>query len=468
MNNRHKQFYDRKYIAGFNDGDISVTKFPKGLSKDIVKQISNIKKENNYMFNYRLEAYHNFLNLKNPKWGLKYLEEINFNDFIYYLKATKGQSNNWDEIPKKIKETFKKLGIPEAEAKFLSGVNSQYDSETVYHNQLDEITKQGVIFLDTDTAWKKHPELLKKYFGKIVPSNDNKYAALNSAVWSGGTFIYVPKGIKINKPLQAYFRINATNMGQFERTLIIVDEGADIQYVEGCTAPIYSKSALHAAVVEIYIHKNAKCKYTTIQNWSNDVYNLVTKRAYVEENGFMEWVDGNIGSKVNMKYPSCILAGEGARGICISIAIASQGMRQDAGAKMIHLAPNTSSQIISKSVAYNGGSTNYRGLVKMTNKATYSRTRVDCDTLLLDKKSQSDTIPTCIISNSTSTVEHEASISKLSKDLLFYMMAKGLDEATAKQQIILGFISPFTQELPMEYAVELNALIKLDMEGSVG
>lgn len=468
MNNQHKQFYDRKYIAGFNDGDISVTKFPKGLSKDIVKQISNIKKENNYMFNYRLEAYHNFLNLKNPKWGLKYLEEINFNDFIYYLKATKGQSNNWDEIPKKIKETFKKLGIPEAEAKFLSGVNSQYDSETVYHNQLDEITKQGVIFLDTDTAWKKHPELLKKYFGKIVPSNDNKYAALNSAVWSGGTFIYVPKGIKINKPLQAYFRINATNMGQFERTLIIVDEGADIQYVEGCTAPIYSKSALHAAVVEIYIHKNAKCKYTTIQNWSNDVYNLVTKRAYVEENGFMEWVDGNIGSKVNMKYPSCILAGEGARGICISIAIASQGMRQDAGAKMIHLAPNTSSQIISKSVAYNGGSTNYRGLVKMTNKATYSRTRVDCDTLLLDKKSQSDTIPTCIISNSTSTVEHEASISKLSKDLLFYMMAKGLDEATAKQQIILGFISPFTQELPMEYAVELNALIKLDMEGSVG
>ena len=467
MSNNHRQFYDRKYSAGFNDGDIGVKKFKPGLSEAIVKEISKEKNESPFLLEFRLAAYKIFINKQNPKWA-KILDHIDFNEFVYYLKATKNQANDWDDVPQKIKDTFKKLGIPEAEQKFLSGVNTQYDSESVYHSQLEEITKQGVIFLDTDTAWKKHPELLKKYFGTIVPPNDNKYSALNSAVWSGGTFIYVPKGVVVKKPLQSYFRINATKMGQFERTLIIVEEGGSVEYVEGCTAPVYSKSALHAAIVEIYVSKNARCKYTTIQNWSNDVYNLVTKRAYVEENGFMEWIDGNIGSKINMKYPSCILAGKNARGTCISIAVASKGMLQDAGAKMIHLAPNTSSQIISKSVAYNGGSTNYRGLVRMTKKAVNSKTRVDCDTLLLDGASISDTIPTNIVRNASSTVEHEASITKLSKHLLFYMMSKGLDESTAKQQIILGFISPFMKELPMEYAVELNALIKLDMEGSVG
>ncbi|MDI9517828.1 MAG: Fe-S cluster assembly protein SufB, partial [Bacillota bacterium] len=351
---------------------------------------------------------------------------------------------------------------------FLAGVSTQYESEVVYHNMLKEVEEKGVIFLGTDQALKEYPELFKKYFSKIVPYTDNKFAALNSAVWSGGSFIYVPKGVKLDKPLQSYFRINSERMGQFERTLIIVDEGADVHYVEGCTAPVYSKDSLHAAVVEIYVHEKGKCRYSTVQNWSNNIINLVTKRAKVESYGVMEWIDGNVGSMLNMKYPACVLAGEYAKGMCISVAVASKGQLQDAGAKMIHLAPNTSSTIISKSVARNGGEVNYRGLVSHSKKAKNSLSKVECDTLILDNISRSDTLPTNIGSNNTSTIEHEATVSKISEEELFYLMSRGLTEEQASEMIIMGFIEPFTRELPMEYAVELNQLLKLDMEGSVG
>ena len=378
------------------------------------------------------------------------------------------QKTNWDEVPETIKNTFKKLGIPEAEQKYLSGAATQYESEMVYHNMLEEVKEKGVIFLSTDMALKLYPDLFKKYFGTVVNVNDNKFSALNSAVWSGGSFIYVPKNVHLDKPLQSYFRINNEKTGQFERTLIIVDEGADVHYVEGCTAPLYSSESLHAAVVEIIVHKNASCRYSTIQNWSNNIVNLVTKRAAVYENGKMEWIDGNIGSQVNMKYPGCILKERGAKGICISIAVASKGQYQDAGARMIHEAPETTSQIISKTIVRNGGVSNYRGTVRIKKDAINSKSHVECDTLILDDFSYSDTIPKNECHNNLSFLEHEASVSKIDEEQLYYLMSRGISKKDAIQMIVMGFIEPFSKELPMEYAVELNQLIKLDMEGSVG
>ena len=455
------------YKYGFNDGDVSVFKTKQGLNEDVIREISRVKQEPEWMLNFRLEAFKNFQNIKNPNWGPN-LEFLNFNDYTYFIKSSKNTEDNWDDVPDKIKSTFDKLGIPEAEKKFLSGVTTQYDSEAVYHNMLKEVTDQGVVFLDTDTALKEYPELFKEYFASVVPSTDNKYAALNSAVWSGGSFIYVPKGVKLEKPLQSYFRINTELMGQFERTLIIVDEGAEVHYVEGCTAPIYSRESLHAAVVEIIVKKGGSCRYSTVQNWSDNIVNLVTKRAKVMDHGLMEWIDGNVGSMLNMKYPCCILAGEYAKGVCISIAVAKQNQIQDAGAKMIHLAPHTSSTIISKSLARAGGEVNYRGLVKHSSKAKHSNSKVECDTLILDDLSRSDTIPTNMTSNDSSIIEHEATVSKISEDKLFYLMSRGLSEEAATQMIVMGFIEPFTKELPMEYAVELNQLLKIDMSDSIG
>lgn len=457
----------QEYQYGFQDEVTPVYTTGKGISEEVVREISQLKNEPEWMLEMRLEAYRSFVAKPMPTWGTD-LSEINFDDYIYYLRASDRMEKSWDDVPENIRETFNKLGIPEAEAKYLSGVATQYDSEMVYHNMLEEVQEKGVVFLDTDTALKEHPELFKEYFGTIVPHDDNKFAALNTAVWSGGSFIYVPKGVKLDKPLQSYFRINAESMGQFERTLIIVDEGADVHYVEGCTAPIYKNDSLHAAVVEIIVHKNAKCRYTTVQNWSTNVLNLVTKRATVYDHGVMEWIDGNIGAHRTMKYPSCILAGEGARGMTISIAVAGQNQHQDAGAKMIHLAPNTQSNIISKSVARNGGEVNYRGIVHHGANAVGAKTKVECDTLILDDLSRSDTLPVNRVNNNQSIVEHEAAVSKISEDQLFYLMSRGLTEEQAAETIILGFLEPFTRELPMEYAVELNQLMKLEMEGSVG
>ena len=451
----------------WNDGDVGVLKLEKGLSEAVVRQISALKKEPEWMTEFRVKSYHEFIKHPLPNWGCD-LTGIDYDDIYYYLKPSKGVANDWDDVPEKIKDTFDKLGLPEAEQKHLAGIATQYESEMVYHNMRMEFEKEGVIFLDTDSALREYPELFKKYFGKLVPYTDNKFAALNSAVWSGGSFIYVPKGVVVQKPLQSYFRINSENMGQFERTLIIVDEGASLHYVEGCTAPAYSTDSLHAAIVEIFIEKDARCRYTTIQNWSNNVYNLVTKRAACEENGVMEWIDGNIGSGINMKYPACILRGRGESGTTISIAVASEGQIQDAGSKMIHLAPDTSSQIISKSIAKNGGNATYRGTVYHSPKATNARSKVECDTLLLDEESKSDTIPTNEINNGTSILEHEAKVSRISGEQLFYLMSRGLTEEQASELIVLGFIEPFSRELPMEYAVELNQLMKMEMKGSIG
>ena len=455
------------YRYDFKDKDVSVFNTGKGLSEEIVRQISAKKNEPDWMLELRLKAYHKFVEMPLPSFGPD-LSGIDFNDFTYYIKPSDRVENTWDKVPETIKDTFNKLKIPEAEQKFLSGVSTQYESEVVYHNMLKEVEETGVIFYDTDTALKKCPELFKEYFGKIVSYADNKFAALNTAVWSGGSFIYVPKGVKLKKPLQSYFRINSAEMGQFERTLIIVDDEADLNYVEGCTAPKYTVDSLHAAVVEIFVGKNARCRYSTVQNWSPNILNLVTKRAYVKEHGLMEWIDGNIGSHLNMKYPACILAEDYAKGVCISIAVASHEQFQDAGAKMIHLCKHTSSTIISKSLSRVGGKVNYRGLVKFGPKADYSKAKVECDTLILDDISSSDTIPVNIVSNSTSTVEHEATVSKISEEQLFYLMSRGLSKEDATQMIILGFIEPFTRELPMEYAVELNQLLKINMEGSIG
>ena len=455
------------YKYDFKDQDVTIFNTGKGLSEDVIRAISSAKNEPDWMLEIRLKAYHKFLEFPLPSFGPD-LSEIDFNDFTYYKKPSEKVEKDWNDVPETIKNTFEKLKIPESEQKFLAGVSTQYESEVVYHNMLEEVEEKGVIFYDTDTALKKCPELFKEYFGKVVSYADNKFAALNTAVWSGGSFIYVPAGVKLEKPLQSYFRINSDQLGQFERTLIIVDEGADLHYVEGCTAPKYSNDSLHAAVVEIYVKDNAKCRYSTVQNWSTNILNLVTKRAYVEKNGIMEWIDGNIGSHLNMKYPACILAGEYAKGVCISIAVGSNKQFQDAGAKMIHLAPHTSSTIISKSLARTGGKVNYRGMVSMSNNANYSKAKVECDTLLLDDISSSDTIPTNIMSNNTSTIEHEATVSKISEEQLFYLMSRGLSEQEATQMIILGFIEPFTRELPMEYAVELNQLLKINMEGAIG
>lgn len=455
------------YKYDFKDEDVTVFNTGKGLTEDIVRQISKAKNEPDWMLEIRLKAYKKFLELPLPKFGPD-LSKIDFNDFTYFKRPSTKVEKDWKDVPDTIKNTFEKLKIPEAEQKFLAGVSTQYESEVVYHNMLKEVEEKGVIFYDTDTALKKHPELFKEYFGKVVSYADNKFAALNTAVWSGGSFIYVPKGVKLEKPLQSYFRINSDQMGQFERTLIICDDDSDLHYVEGCTAPKYSNDSLHAAVVEIFVKKRAKCRYSTVQNWSANILNLVTKRTYVEEDGVMEWIDGNIGSHLNMKYPACILAGERAKGICISIAVASHSQFQDAGAKMIHLAPNTSSTIISKSLSRVGGKVNYRGVVNIGKNAINSKAKVECDTLILDDISSSDTIPENIISNDSSTIEHEATVSKISEEQLFYLMSRGLSKEDATQMIILGFIEPFTKELPMEYAVELNQLLKINMEGSVG
>ena len=458
---------DTEYKYGFHDEDTSVYNTGKGLTREVVETISKMKNEPDWMLEYRLRAYDKFMEMPIQNWGPD-LSELHFDEYTYYIKPSDKTEKSWDDVPDKIKDTFDRLGIPEAEKKFLAGVTTQYDSEAVYHNMLEEVEEKGVIFLDTDSALKQHPELFKKYFGTLVPYTDNKFAALNTAVWSGGSFIYVPKGVKLEKPLQSYFRINTERMGQFERTLIIVDEGADVHYVEGCTAPTYSKESLHAAVVEIFVHKNGKCRYSTVQNWSDNIMNLVTKRAKVYAEGSMEWIDGNIGSKTNMKYPACVLAEEGAKGTCISIAVAGKNQIQDAGAKMLHLAPNTFSNIISKSISRNGGEVNYRGTVYHSPKAKGAKSKVECDTLILDKESRSDTIPLNQTRNNSSTLEHEATVSKIREDQLFYLMSRGLSKSQATEMIVMGFLEPFTRELPMEYAVELNQLLKLDMEGSIG
>ncbi len=458
---------EHEYKYGFKDEDVSVVKTNVGLNEDIIREISSLKGEPEWMLEFRLKSYKAFLELKNPSYGPD-LSNIDFSSFTYFTRPSNKEEKSWDKVPETIKNTFSKLGIPEAEAKYLAGVSTQYESEVVYHNMLQEVEDKGVIFLSTDMALKTCPEIFKKYFNKVVPYNDNKYSALNGAVWSGGSFIYVPKGVHLEKPLQSYFRINNEKSGQFERTLIIVDEGADVHYVEGCTAPIYSKESLHAAVVEIYVEKGGRCRYSTIQNWSTNIVNLVTKRALVESDGLMEWIDGNIGSQLNMKYPCCVLNGPRAKGTCISIAVADKDQYQDAGAKMIHLAPYTTSNIISKSIVKRGGVANYRGKVFMAKNAEHSKSHVECDTLILDDKSASDTIPTNICNNNSSFLEHEATVSKINEEQLFYLMSRGLSEKEATQMIIMGFIEPFSKELPMEYAVELNQLIKMDMEGSIG
>ena len=462
-----KNFLNEEYKYGFKDEDISVFKTQKGLSEEVIREISKIKNEPEWMLEFRLKAYEKFLELDNPSWGPD-LSEIDFSEYTYYIRPSDKIGTTWEEVPETIKDTFDRLGIPEAEKKFLAGVHTQYESEVVYSNMLKEVEEKGVIFLDTDSGLRLYPDLFKEYFAKVVSYADNKYAALNSAVWSGGSFIYVPKGVKLEKPLQSYFRINSESMGQFERTLIIVDEGADVHYVEGCTAPTYSKDSLHAAVVEIYVKANGKCRYSTVQNWSSNILNLVTKRAYVEEYGAMEWIDGNIGSHITMKYPACVLAGEYARGMCISIAVAGENQIQDAGAKMIHLAPYTSSNIVSKSLSRNGGAVNYRGLVRHGKNALYAKSKIECDTLILDKISRSDTVPTNVNENNTSTIEHEATVSKISEEQLFYLMSRGLTKSQATEMIVMGFLEPFTRELPMEYADELNQLLKLDMSDSIG
>ena len=455
------------YKYGFKDNSKDIFNTGKGLNEDVIRAISKAKDEPNWMLEFRLKAYRNFIKFPFPSFGPD-VSDLDFDSYTYFTRYAKNEKTNWDEVPETIKNTFKKLGIPEAEQKYLSGAATQYESEMVYHNMLEEVKEKGVIFLSTDMALKLYPDLFKKYFGTVVNVNDNKFSALNSAVWSGGSFIYVPKNVHLDKPLQSYFRINNEKTGQFERTLIIVDEGADVHYVEGCTAPLYSSESLHAAVVEIIVHKNASCRYSTIQNWSNNIVNLVTKRAAVYENGKMEWIDGNIGSQVNMKYPGCILKEHGAKGICISIAVASKGQYQDAGARMIHEAPETTSQIISKTIVRNGGVSNYRGTVRIKKDAINSKSHVECDTLILDDFSYSDTIPKNECYNNSSFLEHEASVSKIDEEQLYYLMSRGISKKDAIQMIVMGFIEPFSKELPMEYAVELNQLIKLDMEGSVG
>ena len=458
---------DAEYKYGFKDTDQTIVSTGKGLSEEVVRQISKLKGEPEWMLEYRLKSLKAFYDAKLPEFGPD-LSNLDYDSYTYFNRVAKKESQDWDEVPETVKNTFNKLGIPEAEQKYLAGVSTQYESEVVYHNMLKEVEEKGVIFLSTDMALKLYPDLFKKYFGTVVPFADNKFSALNGAVWSGGSFIYVPKGVHLEKPLQSYFRINNEKSGQFERTLIIVDEGADVHYVEGCTAPTYSKESLHAAVVEIIILKGGKCRYSTVQNWSTNIVNLVTKRAVCYEDASMEWIDGNIGSQVNMKYPACILAGEGAKGTCISIAVAGKGQFQDAGARMIHLASNTSSTIISKSIVKNGGVANYRGTVRHHKNAQNCRSHVECDTLILDNLSKSDTIPNNEVKNNTSYIEHEATVSKISEEQLFYLMSRGISEHDATQMIIMGFIEPFSRELPMEYAVELNQLIKMDMEGSVG
>lgn len=463
------QFDYSKY--GFRQEERYLYKSPQGLNETIVREISGMKEEPEWMLQRRLKALEIFLKKPVPltgTWANSDLANLNYDQIHYFVRADEKPQSDWDAVPQEIKDTFEKLGIPEAERKFLAGVGAQYESEVVYHSLREEWLKQGVIFLDTDTGLREHPDIFKKYFGSIVPSADNKYAALNTAVWSGGSFIYIPPGVKVEIPLQAYFRINAERMGQFERTLIILDEGAEAHYIEGCTAPIYTTNSLHSAVVEIIVNKGAKFRYTTIQNWSNNIYNLVTKRAVAYEEASMEWVDGNIGSKLTMKYPSVYLMGRGARGEVLSIAYAGKGQHQDAGAKMVHIAPDTTSRITNKSVSKGGGKTTYRGLAKVARGATGSKVNVNCDALILDDLSASDTIPYIEVEEERTTLAHEATVGRIGEEQLFYLMSRGLPESDALSMIVLGFMEPFTRELPMEYAIELNRLIQLEMEGSVG
>lgn len=458
---------NRDYAFGFHDDVKPLYSTGKGLTEEVVRDISEIKNEPQWMLDYRLRCLELFYKLPMPKWGPD-LSGINFNDVIYYQKLSSQPSRSWDDVPDDIKKTFERLGIPNAERQFLSGAVAQYESEVVYHNMKEEFEKLGIIFTDTDSALKEYPDLFKQYFAKLVPPTDNKLAALNSAVWSGGTFIYVPKGVKVDVPLQTYFRINNENTGQFERTLIIVDEGASVHYVEGCTAPTYSSNSLHAAIVEIFALDGAYMRYTTIQNWSDNVYNLVTKRAKAQKDATVEWIDGNLGAKTTMKYPSVYLDGEGARGTMLSIAFANAGQHQDTGAKMIHNAPHTSSSIVSKSIAKGGGKVDYRGQVTFNKNSKKSVSHIECDTIIMDDLSASDTIPFNEIHNSQVALEHEAKVSKISEEQLYYLMSRGLSESEATEMIVMGFVEPFTKELPMEYAVELNRLISYEMEGSVG
>ena len=439
----------------------------KGLTKDTVREISQMKEEPEWMLDFRLRAYDVFMKKPMPQWGGD-LNKIDFQNIYYYAKASEKTEKNWDDVPDDVKNTFDKLGIPEAEKKFLAGVGAQYESEVVYHNLRKDLADQGVLFLDTDSALKEQPEIFKKYFGKIIPPEDNKFSALNSAVWSGGSFIYIPPGVKVDMPLQAYFRINAENIGQFERTLIIADEGSEVHYIEGCTAPVYSSESLHSAVVELVAHKDAKLRYTTIQNWSNDVYNLVTKRAYAYEGATVEWIDGNIGSKLTMKYPGIYLMGRKAYGETLSIAFAGKNQHQDTGAKMVHLAPDTTSKITSKSVSRANGRSTYRGLLRVRKGATNVKSTVRCDALLLDDTSKTDTYPYMEINQEDATVTHEATVGKIGDEQIFYLMSRCFTEEEALSLIVNGFMEPFTKELPMEYAVELNRLIKLEMDNSVG
>jgi Fe-S cluster assembly protein SufB len=459
-----------EYKYGFSSPDGAedyVFKSERGLTEEIVRSISAHKSEPEWMLDIRLKALKQFEERPMPSWGAD-LSGIDFDNIYYYIKPTENMGRSWDDVPDDIKNTFERLGIPEAERKFLAGVGAQYESEVVYHSLQEDLEKQGVLFLDMDGALREHPEIVKEYFGTIIPSNDNKFSALNTAVWSGGSFIYVPPGVKVEMPLQAYFRINAENMGQFERTLIIVDKDAYVHYVEGCTAPTYSTDSLHSAVVEIIVREGGRARYTTIQNWSNNVYNLVTKRAIAEKNATMEWVDGNLGSKVTMKYPAVWLKGEGAHGEVLSVAFAGKGQHQDAGAKIRHMAPNTSSVITSKSISKDGGRSSYRGLLEVAPGATNSKSQVVCDALILDPESRTDTYPYIKIDEDDVEIGHEATVTKIGEEQLFYLMSRGLTEEQANAMIVSGFVEPITKELPLEYSIEMNKLIQLQMEGSVG
>lgn len=462
-----REDYATRY--GFSDPEQYFKKFPKGISHEVVEMISRLKNEPDWMREFRHAAYDAFVAKPMPKWGdTEALNSIQFDDIHYYVSSSEKQGRSWDDVPENVKKTFDRLGIPEAEQKFLGGVSAQYESEVVYHSLREDLTKLGVIFLDMDSGLREYPEIVRQHFASVIPFADNKFAALNSAVWSGGSFIYVPPGVDVKIPLQAYFRINAQNMGQFERTLIIADKGARVHYIEGCTAPTYSSDSLHSAVVELVALEGSYIRYTTIQNWSNNVYNLVTKRAMAYQDATVEWVDANLGSKLTMKFPCVYLMGERAKAEILSVAFAGDGQHQDAGAKVIHAAPNTTSRITSKSISKGGGRASYRGLVKAYPNATNCKVSVECDALLLDEASRSDTYPTMEIVGEDVRVEHEARVSKIAEEQIFYLQSRGLSEDQARMLIVNGFFEPFVKELPMEYAVEMNRLIELEMEGSVG
>ena len=463
-----KSNIDIEYKAGWSDPENYTAATDYGLTEDVVRQISKFKNEPEWMLEFRLSALKKFFEMPTPQWGDDLLRQMDFQKIRYYVRYSDRAEKDWNEVPDDIKKTFDRLGIPDAERKFLAGVGAQYDSETVYHKLREDLEKQGVIFLDTDTGLKEHEDLFKKYFGTVIPPDDNKFAALNSAVWSGGSFVFVPEGTKVDIPIQAYFRINTKNAGQFERTLIIAMPGSDVHYIEGCTAPSYTTDSLHSAVVELIALPGARIRYTTIQNWSNNVYNLVTKRAFAYANALVEWVDGNIGSKLTMKYPSIYLLGEGAKGEVLSVAYAGKGQHQDTGAKMIHLAPNTHSKITAKSISKADGKTTYRGLVQVAPHAKQVVSNVVCDALLIDDESRNDTYPYQEIQRDDATITHEATVGKISQETLFYLMSRGIPENEALALVIMGFFDPFTKELPMEYAVELNRLIEMEMEGAIG